>query len=622
MCGIGGISLAKGKCVSVDGLNAVSHAMIHRGPDEEGIYVSPDGCVGLVHRRLKVIDLAGGQQPLCNEDGRIVLVYNGEIYNCRSLRGELVSRGHQFVSNSDTEVIVHLYEEHGVSCLKYLRGMFSFVLHDQKEDLLFGAIDRMGQKPLYYSTHGSNFYFASTFTAINRFSELPKDLDPESFNLFFSLTYIPAPKTIFREIRKLVPGTFFVWQKSKLSIERYWRINPGKKQDIKMKEAKSLALEKIEEAVRIRLMSDVPLGAFLSGGLDSSLIVALASQYVSGSLETFSIGFENQAYSELEYAREVARAFNTNHHEFILKPIEIESLGEMVQHFGEPFGDFSALPMWRLAEETRKHVTVALSGDGGDELFAGYPRYQGFRTYNALRSFLPGRLVAVISRLLGMPASDAALKRRLQRLFQILNQSPGKLYADLNVFLKPWDRGSAYTEALESRLSSSAENYLATIFEEVGSSSSDLDRMLFTDAVTYEVCQLTKVDIMTMAWSLEARCPLVDHELIELVFTLPDHFKMGSHGGKRLLREIAKDFLPQRILDRSKQGFTVPLEHWFRGEIRDYAQNRILNGRIPEVGWIRKEFMESILNEHFSGKRDNTYLIWNLLFFAEWLELC
>ena len=619
MCGIAGISVPKGKQVSQRALKTLASAMTHRGPDEEGVFSSRNGRIGLAHRRLKVIDLKGGHQPISNEDGTKTLVFNGEIYNYKTLRKSLKANGHRFSSRSDTEVIVHLYEEYGFSCVKYLRGMFAFVLYDESKELLFGAIDRMGQKPLYYSQNGLFFYFASTFYAFNAFPEIPKKLDPIAFDQFLSLTYIPAPRTILEGIRKLQPGHSFVWRKDGLSVKRYWDIPVSQKLNIGMEEAKILTLQKIEEAVKIRLISDVPLGAFLSGGLDSSLIVALASQHISGPLDTFSIGFENPAYNELPYARKVSETFNTCHHEFMVTPLEVDVLPQMVRHFGEPYGDFSALPMWYLAQETRKHVTVALSGDGGDELFAGYEKHKIFHLCNTFRLLLPEKIAALGSSILGTPCSENHSKRKLQRLFQIVNQRPGMIFSDLNVFLKPWHRETAYTDELRMRLPSPVENLLAAIFE--SREGTKLDKMLYTDALTYEVCQLTKVDIMTMAWSLEARCPLVDHELVELIFSFPDRLKMSLGRGKRLLKEIGRDLLPQEILDRPKQGFTMPLKHWFREDIKDYAKHKIMNGKIPDLGWINKNFLEMVLHQHFNDKRDFTYLMWNFLVLSEWLDL-
>jgi asparagine synthase (glutamine-hydrolysing) len=618
MCGIAGISVSEGKRVSQRELRILAGAMAHRGPDDEGIFVSPDKRVGLAHRRLKVIDLKGGHQPITNEDGSKVLVFNGEIYNFKALRQDLSARGHQFSSNSDTEVIVHLYEEHGTACVDYLRGMFAFVIYDETENLFFGAVDRMGQKPLYYYHKSGFFCFASTFGALCTIQEIPKELDPAAFDQILSLTYIPAPDTIFAGVKKLPPAHRFVWTEGTVSVSRYWDIPVGPKIDISMAEAKDLTLRKIEEAVRIRLMSDVPLGAFLSGGLDSSLIVALASRHISGALDTFSIGFEHPAYNELPFAREVARTFNTHHHEFMMRPLEVDALPQLIHHFGEPYGDFSALPMWRLAEETRKHVTVALSGDGGDELFAGYGRHRMFHVYNTFRQLLPEKLVGLASRIVGLPRSENPMKRRVQRFFQMIHQPPERIFADLNVFLKPWEKDLAYTDALKNRLSSDIEGRLAAIFDRPD--GTDLDRMLYTDAVTYEACQLTKVDTMSMAWSLEARCPLVDHELVELVFSFPDRFKMGLSGGKRLLKEVGKDLLPKQILDRPKRGFTIPLKYWFRDELKDYARERILKGALSEIGWINKEFLKTILDSHFDNRRDYTYHIWNFLVLSEWLD--
>ena len=618
MCGIAGISAPEGTQVNREKLKALADAMAYRGPDEEGLFLSRDERVGLAHRRLKVIDLDGGHQPLSNEDGSKVLVFNGEIYNYEALRQDLAARGHRFSSNSDTEVIVHLYEEYGTTCVDYLRGMFAFVIYDETEGLFFGAVDRMGKKPLYYCRRSGYFFFASTLEALCTIPEISRELDPAAFDQFLSLTYIPAPNTIFAGVKKLPPAHRFMWTGGKISVSRYWDIPLEKKIDISMAEAKALTLRKIEEAVRIRLMSDVPLGAFLSGGLDSSLIVALASQRVSGSLDTFSIGFENPAYNELPFAREVARTFNTHHHEFMVTPLEVDALPQLIRHFGEPYGDFSALPMWRLAEETRKHVTVALSGDGGDELFAGYGRHRMFHVYNTFRRLLPENLVGLATRIVGLPRSENTMTRRIQRFFQIIHQPPGRIFADLNIFLKPWEKDLAYTDTLKNHLFTSIEDQLAAIFD--GPDGTDLDRILYTDAVTYEVCQLTKVDTMSMAWSLEARCPLVDHELVELVFSFPDRIRMGLVSGKRVLKEIGKDLLPKSILERPKQGFTVPLKWWFRDELKHYARERILKGKLAETGWINRGFLKTTLDQHLEGKRDFTYRMWNFLVLSEWME--
>ena len=618
MCGIAGIWQPEGKSVNRKQLKAMADIMAHRGPDEEGLFVSPNGRVGLAHRRLRVIDLLGGHQPMANEDGSIILVYNGEIYNYQLLKTELLKRGHCFSSDSDTEVIVHLYEEHGPACVDYLRGMFSFVIYDGSNDLLFGVVDRMGKKPLYYCQINGFFCFASTFVALAMVPEIPRDLDPVAFDAFLSLSYIPAPRTIFSEMKKLAPSHSFIWNGANISIRRYWDIPIGPKRHVDMAQARVLTLKKLEEAVEIRLMGDVPLGAFLSGGLDSSLIVALASRHVDR-LETFSIGFDHPGFNELPYAREIARAFNTRHHEFMVSPLEIDALPRMVSHFGEPYGDFSALPMWRLAEETRKSVTVALSGDGGDELFAGYDRHRMFRIYNAAAHLLPEAFQSFCCRLLGLPKSDNSTLRRLQRFFQLIHQSPGHLFADLNIFVKPWEKASAYTDQLKSRLTVAIEDHLAAVFEEKDGTT--LDQMLYTDVVTYEVCQLTKVDVMSMAWSLEVRCPLVDHELVSLAFSFPDCIRMDLRNGKRVLREIGKDLLPTSILNRPKQGFTAPLKWWFRDELKSYANERILNGKLMELGWLKEDFLKQTVALHTEGARDYTHSMWNLLVLAEWMEI-
>ena len=621
MCGIAGISLPQSRSIEKNQLRLLANDMVHRGPDAEGFFLSEDRRVGLSHKRLKIIDLHSGNQPMKNEDSSKVLVFNGEIYNYRKLRQNLLANGHKFKSKSDTEVIVHLYEEYGTECLQHLRGMFAFAIYDAEKEMIFAAVDRMGKKPLFYSAINGSFYFASTFNALTKISEIPRELDPVAFDEFLSLTYIPAPRTIFSAIKKLRSGHFITWKEGSVSVKRYWDIHIGKKTNVSMEEAKYLVKQKLEEAVKIRLMSDVPLGAFLSGGIDSSTIVALASKHMSGPLDTFSIGFPHMSLNELPYASIVASQFKTNHHEFMVTPMDVEEiLPQIARHFGEPYGDFSALPMWRLSEETKKYVTVALSGDGGDELFGGYGRHRLFMLYEGIGRLLPKMMISANSRFLGLPKSKNAIVRRLQRLAQIVNQPPGRIFCDLNTFMKPWEKEAAYTTEIKSALSSSVCDQFETLFNKL--EGSNLDRILYIDAVTYEVCQLTKVDVMSMAWSLEARCPFVDHELAEMVFGLPDKLKAKINCGKILMKEIAKDLLPEEITRRPKQGFTVPLKYWFKDELRNYAKKTILNGKIMEVGWLKGQFLDETLQKHFDGNIDCTYKIWNLLVLSEWLKNC
>jgi asparagine synthase (glutamine-hydrolysing) len=619
MCGIAGICLPVGYAVQNRKLQSLADAMAHRGPDEEGFFISDNRQIGFAHRRLSVIDVETGKQPIFNEDGSIVAIFNGEIYNFESLRRTLVLKGHRFNSKTDSEVIVHLYEEHGFRCMEHLRGMFAFVIYDVKQDLVFGCIDRMGKKPFFYSQIGPCFYFASSFDALLELSEIPRELDPDALDDFLSLTYIPPPKTIFLAVQKLKPAHFFVWQKGELRIDRYWDIRAPGKLDISLSEAKTMLMDKIEEAVRCRLISDVPLGAFLSGGIDSSLVVALASKYVIGGIDTFSIGFEESSFNELPYARMVAKQYQTNHHEFIVAPMEVDTVPEIVKHFGEPFGDFSSLPMWSLSRETKKFVTVALSGDGADELFGGYNRHKMFLIYNFLRNTFPEKFLLNSSRLLRTPKCKHTPFRRLQRLLQIISQGPASMFWDLNTFLKPWQKEFVYTDNFKALLSSSGRAKFLEIFD--GFDGSDLEKALYTDALTYELCQLTKVDVMSMAWSLEVRCPFVDQELVEFAYALPDSFKVRFTGGKLILKSVAEEYLPKRILERPKQGFTAPLELWFRDELKDYAKEKILYGELSRLEWLNMNIISEMLTQHFSGKGDFTYNIWNFLILSEWMDL-
>jgi len=618
VCGIAGIAAGANGLDLLPALGRMADAMAHRGPDEEGAYQSPDRTVALAHRRLKIIDLSSGQQPLANEDKTIVTVFNGEIYNFVSLRTQLVQKGHIFSSRSDTEVLVHLYEEHGPEMVTHLRGMFAFAIYDARDGSLFLARDRLGKKPLYYAATGGGFVFASELAALMASGLVPRALDPDGFDRFFALTYIPAPRTIFKAAGKIPPAHCLRWHRGSTKLWRYWDIDPApRRRWPDAMEVKTEVRKKIEEAVRIRLVSDVPLGAFLSGGVDSGVVAACAVRALDRPLDTFSMGFPEKTHDERPYARLVARHLGTTHHEFEVEPRAVEILPELVRLFGEPYGDFSALPMWYLAEKTRQHVTVALSGDGGDELFGGYNSHRHFLRYAALHAALPRQVISLAQRILAAAFSQGTFRRRALRALELIGHGPGMLYADLNTFLKPRQRSEAFTDTLTGQLTGSALRELEELYDALA--GEPLNRVLAADEKTFQVCQLAKVDAMTMAWSMEARTPLVDHELVELVFSLPPHLKIHGNTGKVLLKEIALDMLPADIVHRKKQGFTVPLSLWFKGSLREYATRQILDGPLLDTGWIRRSFLENVLTAHFQGACDQTYTLWNLLVMSQWL---
>jgi asparagine synthase (glutamine-hydrolysing) len=620
MCGISGrINYKTGAPVAADTLTAMCELIRHRGPDGQGIWT--DGAVGLGHRRLAVIDpSSAGRQPLQTTDGRLTITYNGEIYNFQELRRELEQHGYRFVSRTDTEVILHAYRHYGVDCLARLRGMFAFAIWDAQEQRLFAARDRVGKKPFYYREDADGLSFASEPKAFLAEPSFTAEADPEALFHYLSFQYVPSPMSAFRGLQRLPPAHYLIVDRGRVSIERYWTLRYMPKEVMSDADATEQIGADLAEATRIRLVSDVPLGAFLSGGLDSSLIVALMARAGAGRVKTFSIGFDEADYNELAYARLVAEHFGTDHHETIVRPDAVAILPKLVWHYNEPFADSSAIPTFYLAEMTRRHVTVALTGDAGDENFAGYERYVASR----LASYLDVIPHAVRSGLArgGQALSSGAgrpTRRRLQRFLEAAADSRARRYARwMFHFDDPRKRDICTPEFLAKAgsLDSSAE------FESLFASASGkdlIDITLEADVRSYLPDDLlVKVDIATMAYGLEARSPLLDHVVMERVARLPVHFKLRGSVKKYLLKRIARTLLPAQIIDRPKMGFGVPLERWFRGPLREFAHDVLLGSRFRERGYFRMSAVEQLLRQHETGARNCHYQLWNLLVLELW----
>jgi asparagine synthase (glutamine-hydrolysing) len=648
MCGISGIYNRNGAKVPYELLARVTRTMAHRGPDEEGYFLnlgsapegpgqaglpplrnegfwssehSGEGNVGLGHRRLSIIDLSSGQQPLCNETGSIWVVFNGEVYNFQELITELKARGHKFRTRSDTEVIIHAYEEWGEKSVERLRGMFAYAIWDQERRQLFMARDRLGKKPLYYLQDRDRILFASEIKAILEAPAVSREIDITALSDYLSLLYIPAPKTIFQSIRKLPAGHYAITTRDSFQVKPYWDItfepvNQASESTI-MDDLTGI----LDEATRMRMISEVPLGAFLSGGVDSSAVVALMSRNSSEPIVTNSIAFSVSSYDETAYARKVAEQFSTNHHEFQVTPEAVPVIEKLAWHYDEPFADSSAVPTYYVSQIARNNVTVALSGDGGDENFAGYRRYYFDMRENAVRNLFPESLRGLIFGSLGMlyPKADY-----LPQIFR------GKAFLS-NVARDPVEAyffsvSAIYEDEKRKLLNSDALRQLgdyrtSELFHKIyrtAPAPDHLSKIQYLDMKTY-LCDdiLTKVDRASMAVSLEVRCPLLDHVFMEYVARIPSKLKLVGKDGKHIFKKALKRYLPDDLLYRKKMGFGVPISEWLRGEIRDYAKPLVLNGEASQA-YLQPDRLQKLWNEHQSGIRNRSTELWVVMMLNLW----
>ncbi|MEK6257366.1 MAG: asparagine synthase (glutamine-hydrolyzing) [Planctomycetota bacterium] len=667
MCGIaGGCWTGQGEPLSEAILRRMTDAIRHRGPDDEGQYHSTTADIGstngnrsggaaLGHRRLSIIDLSGGHQPLSNEDGSVWIAFNGEVYNYRELHPRLEALGHRFRTASDTECIVHAYEQWGHDCLQHLRGMFAFAIWDDRRRRLFLARDRMGQKPLVYRVADHRLTFASELKSLLQVPGAPRDINHEAVADFVTLQYVPHPKTMLRGYHKLPPAHWaeFDAATGDLIVRRYWEAPYARSRESRVESQepdvktvrgdsvesiddsltldprpstldswKSLLRERLTEAVRLRMRSDVPFGAFLSGGVDSTIITGLMQQQIEHKVQTFSIGFSVKQFDERSYAREAAAKLGTDHHEFVVDPSAVEMLPKLVEHYDEPFADSSAIPTMYLSRLTRQHVTVALSGDGGDELFAGYDRYLAV-DFAAKIDRWPWVLRAIMAnpiwQRLPAPVGQKSLLRRIKRFLGAFGQRPERRYANwMSIF------DDARRPALLSRdfATSLGEYDGASFLLDAYSRCSETDfvqRTTCVDVETYLPCDiLTKVDIASMAYGLEARSPFMDHRVVELAAQIPRPLKLHHRRGKRILVETFADLLPESIQTRPKMGFGVPLDHWFRGELREMLCDTLLDPRSLQRGYFDPAAVRRLIDEHASAQWDHSARLWLLLVFELW----
>jgi asparagine synthase (glutamine-hydrolysing) len=620
MCGIAGF-ISKDKNAPVGEreflLDKMCKIIEYRGPDEQGTAVEGRAALGM--RRLSIIDLKTGQQPIYTEDRNSLIVFNGEIYNYRELKKELEARGHRFKTNSDTETILRAYEEYGSDCVEKLRGMFAFAIWNKREESLFVARDRVGKKPLFYAvTEKGNFVFGSELKVLLAHGEIKKEIDNAALDAFLTFGYVPEERCIFKNVEKLAPGHFLILKDGRIRTEKYWDFSYEKPSEIKSEDEYVENLRAlIKEAVKIRLVSEVPLGAFLSGGVDSSTIVGMMTEISEKPVKTFSIGFNEDSFDELKYARIAAKHFKTEHHEFVVTPDLVETVDELAWHFDEPFADPSALPTFMVSKMARDFVTVVLSGDGGDELFAGYTRYVTDKKRSGL-----AKLPAGIRRNLLRPLSESLPHgaKGKNYLYNISLEAVERYIDSVSHFNRPAKK-SLYSKSFlagQNGKFGRSEELFRNIAERVSTGNS-LDNLLYLDSKTYLVSDiLTKVDRMSMAASLEARVPLLDHKLIEFVTRIPAALKLKGLETKYIFRRAVRGIVPDEILNRPKQGFGVPINQWINFELRDKIRETLTERKTIERGYFDARYIDLLLDEHAARRRDHSYALWILYMLELW----
>lgn len=669
MCGIaGGAWSTRGESITLSQVQQMTNAIAHRGPDDSGFYHSEleqhewdghsqvelrrDGAgATLAFRRLSIIDLSTGHQPLSNEDGTIWISFNGEIYNYRELQAELLSRGHRFRTQGDTETIVHLYEEMGPRCVEKLRGMFAIALWDSREKRLFLARDRLGKKPLVYHYDGERIVYASELKALLTIPGLKREIEPTALLDYLTWQYVPHPKCMLKGFKKLPPAHFALFHEGNLTIERYWRpgfeADWGSSAELLTSTASSMAEASaavtfgappsevlagaraqlratLTDAVRLRMRSDVPLGAFLSGGIDSTIIAGLMQSESSQPIKTFTIGFPQKSFDEREPARRTAQFLGTDHHELLIEPQALEILPKLIWHYDEPFADSSAIPTMYLSEMTRQHVTVALSGDGGDELFAGYDRYHAVAVgerFDRLPAFVRSILTGRFWQRLPASTRQKSRRRRFKRLLSALGYPRERRYLKWISIIDDERLPGLLSDDLRSTLAQhDPAMFLLSAYQECPRRDF-VTRTTAADVLTYLPCDiLNKVDIASMAYSLEVRAPFLDQEVVELAARMPIEWKRHSGKGKQIVRETFADLIPPEIQNLPKMGFGVPLDSWFRNELRPLLEGTLLTQKSLERGWFDRQSVKQLVEDHFADRWDHSYRLWALLVFELWQQ--
>lgn len=624
MCGICGIVYKEpGRVPDKRMLTRMCDTLTHRGPDDSGQVVS--GRAGLAMRRLSIIDLTSGHQPISNEDGTRHIVFNGEIYNYQELYTQLKAEGHRFRTASDTETIVHGYESWREEVFSRLNGMFAFAIWDEREQTLILARDRIGIKPLYYYEDGEKVVFGSEIKAILACDAIDRELDYDALNNFLTCEYIPAPRSIFSSIRKLEPGHFLTMQQGALKIRPYWTLQP-QEQNWTVQDAEERLKELMRDAVRLRMISDVPLGAFLSGGIDSSIMVSQMARQMDRPVKTFSIGFRESSYNELAYAKAVADMYHTDHQEFIVEADALDLTEKLIRQLDEPFGDFSIFPTYIVSKMARDHVTVALSGDGGDELFAGYDTYKAHlfdrRYYHLLPKLVKRYGFEKLADLLPPTEKKKGAINSYKRFIEGTRLPKTLAHARWMVFLHEKQREALFTQDARNAIGSSDPYDFIHRHAVAVEGLSDITRMGYIDIKTYLVDNiLVKVDRMSMAASLEARVPYLDHRIVEFACSLPPGLKMDRWRTKVLLTRTFWDDLPPEVQNRDKQGFSIPIKNWIRNELKPMMTDLLDAGRLRRQGIFNGDYVAQLVKEHVDGSANHSHLLWALMVFQQWNEL-
>jgi asparagine synthase (glutamine-hydrolysing) len=620
MCGIAGkVNFDRSKNVDIQEIRQMTDSIRHRGPDDEGFYIQQN--VGLGFRRLSIIDLSTGHQPIANEDESIWIIFNGEIYNYQELHDDLIGKGHVFKTKSDTETIVHLYEQYGTDCLKFLRGMFAFSIWDNKKQQLFCARDRFGIKPFYYYTDKEKFVFGSEIKPILKTVNIDKTLSYDALDSYLAFGYITSDLSIYRNIKKLQPGHYLLLSfkdKVSITINRYWEIQ-FEPDYLKTEAQWSQEIEEcLSETVKLHMISDVPLGAFLSGGIDSSSVVAMMARNSSRPIKTFSIGFKEQKFDELIYADEIAKKYGCEHHELIVEPESISLLPKLVNAYDEPYADSSAIPTYYVSKMARENVTVALSGDGGDELFAGYDSYARYKKiYSSLLNFKSPFLNKMVwGNIYKM--IPHTIKGKI--FTHMLSQDRKYLGAGAVVWMKDERQKYLLNDDVSIDYERASESFKEEILKK-GSNNDFISNLQYLDLQTYMVDDvLTKVDRASMLNSLEVRVPLLDHKFAELTFKIPWNLKFNEGRRKYIFKQAMAPYLPESILKHPKQGFGVPISMWFKDNLKAYVNDTLQSNDCKLYNYIDKKYVHKTINGHETGMRDLSSKVWSLLVFNEWLK--